>query len=89
MAVQSRYGLSIKGVTPDLEQSARGDRVDEILLWLEMRAAKSPVASWVAIDDMDLLRKNPRLKEANFVHTEDEKGLDREKMEEALRKLLA
>ena len=64
--------------------------MDEILLWLEMRAAKSEqVESWVAIDDMDLLRMNPRLKPERFVHTSDQRGFDKQKMEEALQKLLA
>eukprot|EP00913_Durusdinium_trenchii_P026218 g24597.t1 len=55
-----------------------------------MHAAKSePVQAWVAVDDMDLLRQNPRLEVENFVHTSDERGLDVPKMEEALRKLLA
>lgn len=85
-----QYGLAINGATPDLEKTCKGDRVDEILLWLEMHAAKSePVQAWVAVDDMDLLRQNPRLEVENFVHTSDERGLDVPKMEEALRKLLA
>lgn len=85
-----QYGLAINGATPDLEKTAKGDRVDEILLWLEMHAAKSEhVQAWVVVDDMDLLRQNPRLKEENFVHTSDEKGFNLPKMEEALQKLLA
>ena len=85
-----QYGLAINGATPDLEKTARGDRVDEIFLWLEMHAAKSEhVQAWVAVDDMDLLRQNPRLKEENFVRTSDEKGFNLPKMEEALQKLLA
>ena len=85
-----QYGLSVNGSTPDLEKSAKGDRVDEILLWLEMRAAKSEhVHAWIAIDDMDLLRMNPRLRSQNFVHTSDITGLDADKTEEALNKLLA
>ena len=85
-----QYGLSVNGATPDLEKVAKGDRVDEILLWLEMRAAKSEhVHAWIAIDDMDLLRMNPRLTSSNFVHTSDAVGLDAEKTEEALNKLLA
>ena len=85
-----QYGLQINGATPDLEKTAKGDRVDEILLWLEMHAAKSEhVQAWVAVDDMDLLRQNPRLKAENFVHTSDEEGFNLPKMEEALQKLLA
>ena len=85
-----QYGLSVNGSTPDLEKVAKGDRVDEILLWLEMRAAKSEhVHAWIAIDDMDLLRMNPRLSSQNFVHTSDNVGLNAEKTEEALNKLLA
>ena len=85
-----QYGLSVNGSTPDLEKVAKGDRVDEIFLWLEMHAAKSQhVHAWIAIDDMDLLRMNPRLRSHNFVHTSDNTGLDAEKTEEALNKLLA
>ena len=85
-----QYGLAINGATPDLEKTAKGDRVDEIFLWLEMHAAKSEhVQAWVAVDDMDLMRQNPRLKEENFVHTSDEKGFNLPKMEETLQKLLA
>lgn len=82
-------GLGIKGATPDLHRKGQGDRVDEILLWLEMRAAKSEhIQAWVAIDDLDLLRQNPRLNAQNFVRTDDAEGLTAEKAQEALRKLL-
>ena len=47
----------------------------EILLWLEMRAAKSErIQAWVAIDDLDLLRQNSRLNSQNFVRIDDAEG---------------
>ena len=72
--------------TPDLERSSTGDRVDEILKWLREHAG-SMSPEWVAIDDLDLPRMNPKLDAAHFVRTRDASGLTRACAEEALIKL--
>lgn len=84
----AEYGLAISGSTPDLEKACKGDRVDEIMLWLQEADGDAPSA-WVAIDDLDLLKMNTRLSEANFVRTSDLQGLSKEKVAEALEKLAA
>jgi hypothetical protein len=73
--------------TPDLERSSTGDRVDEILKWLQEHTAPTMSPAWVAIDDLDLLRMNPKLNAANFVRTSDGSGLTRACAEDVLNKL--
>lgn len=80
-------GLKMIGTTPDLQDCGRGDRVDEILQWLEEAGDGVPEA-WVAIDDMDLVRMNDRLEDKHFVKTNDAVGLTEEKAAEAIDKLL-
>ena len=78
-------GLSFVSVTPDLEITHTGDRVDEIMAWLSAhRSADHP---WIAIDDLDLLGMNPKLHARNFVRTSDGVGLTRRNVNEAVRKL--
>ena len=81
-------GLDILDVTPDLESSGRGDRVDEILLWKTEAVAQRrlKVAAWLAIDDMDLQRMNARITEQNLVRTDDAEGLTEAIATEAIRK---
>eukprot|EP00928_Gymnodinium_smaydae_P077133 TRINITY_DN6031_c0_g1_i3.p1 TRINITY_DN6031_c0_g1~~TRINITY_DN6031_c0_g1_i3.p1 ORF type:complete len:213 (+),score=64.15 TRINITY_DN6031_c0_g1_i3:70-639(+) len=86
----SEFGMVVKDKTPDLSGRGTGDRVDEILLWLEMRAAVGQrVEAWVVLDDMDLIRQNDLLEADRFVRTDDGVGLTSENVEEALCKLQA
>jgi len=65
-------GISILDVTPDLESTCTGDRVDEIRTWLRTNAWRD-VRAWIAIDDMDLIMMNPTgLRSSCFVRTSDE-----------------
>ena len=79
-------GIELAGDTPDLETS--GDRVDEIIssLW-ETSSSGRDILPWLAIDDMDLLYMNPKLRSDAFVRTDDRVGLTRAKAEEAVEKL--
>jgi hypothetical protein len=81
-------GLEYMDVTPDLETCCRGDRVDEILSWLEQYQSRNQrkVLAWLAIDDIDLLRLNDRMDAAHFVRTDDAVGLTESKVHEALQK---
>ena len=92
--VFDKQGLTIYDHTPDLEKTSTGDRVDEILMWL--REHRQPITpgsndtikvAWVAIDDLDLLRMNPKLDPDHFVRTRDANGLTRACAEEVLVKL--
>lgn len=78
-------GLAIYSCTPDLEASCRGDRVDECLLWLRDNA--NDEVCWVAIDDLDLLAMNGKLKAGHFVRTADATGLSMNEVDEAVAKL--
>ena len=81
-------GLEILDCTPDLEKGHTGDRVDEILLWLsKYSTAGKRAPAWVAIDDLDLLRMNPRLDAKNFMRTRDSSGLTADCAEEVVAKL--
>merc|ERR1712232_1351935 len=80
--------LTVKGSTPDLAKTKSGDRVDEIMLWLEMRsAADQSVDAYIVIDDLNLSAMNDRLKETHFVRIDDKVGITRENAEEAVAKL--
>ena len=68
--------------------SCKGDRVDEILSWLETHC-KDGNRPWVALDDLDLLLMNPKLRPPHFVRTRDSIGLTRENADEAIRLLQA
>mmetsp|Transcript_52428 Transcript_52428/g.120508 ORF Transcript_52428/g.120508 Transcript_52428/m.120508 type:complete len:178 (-) Transcript_52428:235-768(-) len=76
--------LALLGSTADL--TSRGDRVDEIFDWMSTHD-EVVVKSWIAIDDMDLMKMNPKLDSDHFVRTDDASGLTREKVEEAVSKL--
>merc|ERR1711920_161389 len=81
-------GLSVKGATPDLESCERGDRVDEIFMWLNNSGDKEKVVNaWIAIDDLDLISKNSKLEASHFVRTDDKVGFTWENAEEAIIKL--
>jgi len=77
-------GVRIVGATPD--HTVFGDRVDEIMAWLQ--ASRALACPWVAIDDMDLVAMNEQLEERHFVRTDDAVGLTSEKAAEAVEKLL-
>lgn len=88
-AVQFALGsrqLTLLSSTPDLETF--GDRVDEILAWMNSHS-EYEVTAWIAVDDMDLIKMNTKLDAEHFVWTDDAHGLTREKAEEAVGKLLA
>ena len=57
-----------------------GDRVDEIIAWL---GDAKDTACWVAIDDLDLLKMNSKLKPCYFVRTDDAVGFGRDEADEA------
>jgi hypothetical protein len=73
-------GAFVIGSTPRLSGGLL-DRHLEILAWLEYNPH---IDHYVAVDDMPL-----QLPSENFVHTEINKGLDREKADELIRKLQA
>ena len=81
-----RQGLRVLSSTADLK--IFGDRVDEILGWMADHT-EYDVSAWIAVDDMDLVRMNPKLDSAHFVTTCDSVGLSSEKVEEAVGKLTA
>lgn len=79
-----KAGIAVHSSTPDLSTTG-GDRVDEIFAWLEEHDGLSQ--PWVAIDDLDLLRANPRLDAHHFVRTHDANGLTRACAEQAVLQL--
>ena len=86
--VLASVGLAFISATPDFSVSCKGDRVDEILSWLETHC-KDGNRPWVALDDLDLLLMNPKLRPPHFVRTRDSIGLTRENADEAIRLLQA
>ena len=79
------HGLEIAGCTPDLEKDCRGDRVDEIHAFL--RTSGCCAQPWIAIDDLDLLSMNPKLRPVHFVRTRDSIGLTHANAAEAIEQL--
>ena len=78
--------IVVHGTTSDFSDG-RGDRVDEILAWLQECPDKN--VAWIAIDDINLMAMNDRLGENHFVRTCDTEGLTQENCDEALHKLSA
>jgi len=85
LALASRE-CSLFSSTPDL--TIKGDRVDEILWWINGHKELRAVA-WIAVDDMDLMGMNGKLDAAHFVRTDDTFGLTKAKTAEAIKKLSA
>ena len=89
-------GVQITGATENFEGRARDNsRPDEIAAYV---MAHSPVAAWVAIDDLPLSRLDRdfretcagvRLTDAHFVQTLDSVGLTAELAQQAIDKLAA
>jgi len=84
-----KLNIKVLGATPDLEQMGAGDRVDEIQSWLkEAKARGERFEHWIAIDDLDLLAMNEKMKPEHFVRTSDATGLTMALAEEAVAKLI-
>lgn len=64
-----------------------GDRVDEVFSIVNKHSARH--GCWIAIDDLNLPWRNPRLTREHFVRTNDDLGLTPEKADEAVAKLVA
>jgi hypothetical protein len=76
-AALAERGLALDSpCTPDL--SGRGDRVDEILQSLGDRGLDPARDVWLALDDMDMLKMNPKLDGGHFCRTDDAVGLTRQ-----------
>ena len=86
--VLASVGLAFISATPDFSVSCKGDRVDEILSWLDTHCTDGD-RPWVALDDLDLLLMNPKLRPQHFVRTRDSIGLTRENADEAISLLQA
>lgn len=71
-----------------VQAASSGDRVDEIFSVVQ-RAGGGRGGCWLAVDDLNLPWRNPRLTRAHFVRTADDQGLTREKADEAIAKLVA
>ena len=80
-------GMTICGVTSNLDFTFKGDRVDECLDWLRRNCPVISAAAWVAIDDMDLLAMNAANDEDHFVRTSDKVGLTEQKAQEVIDKI--
>ena len=77
--------MKIIGATSDFSVRGSGDRVDEILSWLEKNTDSK--VNWIAIDDMNLVAMNHKMSPLHFVQTSDEFGLTIEEAQEAVVKL--
>jgi len=89
----SHYGLQpVYAVTPECEfqQSVAFSRVKEIFQWLnEFPSANNlTIASWVAVDDMDLQKEDDKMI-GHFVRTGREKGITPEKADAMINMLTA
>ncbi|CAF1372835.1 unnamed protein product [Adineta ricciae] len=67
-------------------------RVDEICYWLTNLDNKTIdddilIRKWIAIDDMDLLKLDPKRMQDHFVLTSEEHGITKENVQEAIRLL--
>jgi len=78
-----KVGIKVAGATPDLAPTGAGDRVDEIMTWLD---SAGPV-EFVVVDDLDLAGMNGKLSQENFVKCDDAAGLTRQLAREAVIKL--
>ena len=79
----SKININIYGVTDNLNNI--GDRVDEIFEWLTKKNIDN--IKWIAIDDYDLIKMNPKITFKNFVKTSNKNGLTVALVCEAIKKL--
>jgi len=83
------FSVFSEGATMIPPMDAAGDRVDEIFSVLAKKGADGKGACWVAVDDVNLAWRNPRMRREHFVRTRDDAGLTPEKVDEAVAKLAA
>ena len=79
-----KINVKIYSITPDLS-NGQGDRVDEIYQWIENYNVKN--LYWIALDDMDLTRFNPKIEAINFVKVSELVGLTNANISEAITKM--
>eukprot|EP01084_Bolivina_argentea_P121910 216058_1 len=86
--ILNKYGMKYLDCIPHLKDNDK-NRVDEIEMFMNEYNKNNDIqiSKWIAIDDMDLMKYNPKLITKHFIHTTQQYGLTSQHVKQAIKLL--